>query len=207
MPFDHLTENKGGSMEEKDTKDILSDDKIIELYWDRDERAISETDRKYGRYLYAIAYNIVHDHPDCEECLNDTLIAAWNSIPPNRPRKLSSFLGRIARNLAISRIRRDNAQKRCGGALILDELSEIIASPSENEDSVTDSLALRDAINSFLKIQRKDHRRIFVQRYWYSMSVSDIASDNKETEGNVKLILHRTRLKLRAHLVNLGIEL
>ena len=185
----------------------MDDLSIVDLYFKRSQEALEETKREYGNYLLFIANNVLHDNFEAEEGLNDTLINAWNSIPPSRPRKLSSFLGRIARNLAISRIRRDNAQKRSGGALILDELSEVIASPIENEDSVTDSLELRDAINSFLKIQRKVDRRIFVQRYWYSMSISDIASDNGETEGNVKLILHRTRLKLRAHLANSGIEI
>ena len=126
----------------------MEDKHIIDLYWQKDQAAIKESDAKYGAYCSTIADNILHSQEDTEECVNDTWLRAWNAIPPEKPKRLSVFFGRITRNLAIDRYRRDRAQKYGGGqtALCLDELGECIG----EESTIEDRLALRELINSFL---------------------------------------------------------
>ncbi|MBE6628764.1 MAG: sigma-70 family RNA polymerase sigma factor [Ruminococcaceae bacterium] len=189
------------NMEEKDTKDILSDDKIIELYWDRDERAISETDRKYGRYLYAIAYNIVHDHPDCEECLNDTYLGTWNKIPPERPTAFQSFLSKIMRNIAIDRFRKNTAQKRIPSEMTvsLGELDDCIAYDSDlEEDRLVRELAVM--LNDFLSGLPKRRQFVFVCRYYYSDSVTKIAEMLGLSEKTIRRDITAMKSDLKAFL-------
>ncbi|MBE6535889.1 MAG: sigma-70 family RNA polymerase sigma factor [Ruminococcaceae bacterium] len=176
----------------------MEDSKIIDLYFARSETAISETQKKYAPYCHTIAYNILYSNEDAEECVNDTYLRAWQAMPPHRPSRLSSFLGRITRNLALDRYNQKNAQKRGGSIeLVLDEISECL--PDTHGDDSNDK-ALKDAINSFLASLPKRTRIIFMQRYWYLSSISEISHSLGISESNVKVILMRTRKKFKAHL-------
>ncbi len=181
----------------------MEDEKIIELYWERNESAIQETESKYGKYCHTIAYNILHSHDESDECVNDTWVNAWNTIPPEKPTRLQYFLARITRNIAIGRYRHDNAQKRSADMTsAIDEYWECIP----NQDaSIENELALKQAINSFLKRLDTRTRIIFMRRYWYSMSVKDIADSMNMSESNISVILHRTRNKFKNHLTKEGI--
>ena len=181
----------------------MEDQKIIMLYFDRNEDAIRQTELKYGKYCYAIAYNILHSHEDSDECVNDTLNSTWNSIPPERPTKLQCFLARITRNLAIDRYRHDKAQKR-GAEVdsIIDEYWECVPS---KDARVEDEYVLQEAINGFLATLDTKTRVIFMRRYWYSMSVKDIAVSMDLKESHISVILHRTRSKFKAYLTKEGI--
>ena len=183
---------------------LLNDDKIVQLYWDRSENAIEETAASYGRYLFTIAMRILSSESDSEECVNDTYDRVWHSIPPHRPRVLSAFLGRITRNLALNRLAARNAQKSIpsGALVLLDELSEIAADVSDTADDC----ALRDSINAFLGALPQRSRIVFMQRYWYAMSLKEIARHNGMSENAVKSLLARTRKSLRESLADAGIE-
>lgn len=184
----------------------MDDKSIVELYFLRSESAIEQTRLRHGKYLSYIARNILGDEFEAEECVNDALLSAWGNIPPNRPRVLSTFIGKITRNIAINRYRKKTAEKRYSGMqLVLDELSEVVSS-SDNEEVLTERIELRDALNEYLKEQKQTRRIIFVQRYFYSMSILEIAEENGLTEVNVKLILHRMRAKLKDFLAERGIE-
>ena len=184
----------------------MDDARIVELYWERSEDAIAESRNKYGAYCYAIAYNILYSKEDAEECESDTYVKAWGCIPPDKPSKLGAFLGKITRNLALNRYAKQRAQKRFGGVEVIFEEVEGILSDSSAEE-ITDSIALRDAINGFLSTLRKKERIIFVQRYWYMRSVNDIASEFILKENTVKVMLHRTRDKFKKYLEERGIWL
>ena len=181
----------------------MEDNIIIELYWKRDERAIRESSTKYSAYCSTIAENILHSIEDTEECVNETWFRAWNTMPPDKPNRLAVFFGRITRNLAIDRYRRNYAQKYIGGqvALCLDELGECIGEDSK----VTDRLALRELINSFLDELPYKNRCIFLLRYWYLMSITEIAKRNDMSEGAVKMVLQRIRIKLKDYLTKEGV--
>ena len=184
----------------------MEDVRIVELFWERSETAIEETQRKYGRYCYHIAYNILFSNEDSEECVNDTYLRAWNAMPPHRPERLSAFLGKIVRNLALDRYDKKMATKRSAGVeLALDELEECVADTDEvwNEDEQR----LRTAINGFLAALPQRDRMIFIRRYWYVSPISQIATEFGAEEGNIKVILHRTRKKFREHLIKEGIEI
>ena len=181
----------------------MEDEKIVMLYFERNETAIRETEQKYGKYCYAIAYNILHSREDSDECVNDTLNRAWNAIPPERPTKLRNFLARITRNVAIDRYRYDSAQKR-GREIesVIDEYWECIP----NKDaSIEDEFALKQAINRFLESLDVRTRVIFMRRYWYSMSVKDIAVGMRLSESHVSVTLHRTRNKFKDYLTKEGV--
>lgn len=186
----------------------MDEKQIIELYWVRSERAIDETARKYGRFCHSIAFNILSNYQDSEECVNDTYLHSWNAIPPRRPDKLSAFLGRITRNLALNRYVRDNAQKRGGGQMVyaLEELAECIPDPNTVERRVDDRL-LAEKLNIFLSQLPGDNRRIFLRRYWQLSTVKEIASDLGVSESKVKMSLMRTRGKLKNYLEQEGIDL
>ncbi len=183
----------------------MDDSKIVNLYWERSESAIKETQNKYGRYCHSIAYNILNSWEDAEECVNDAYIKTWNSIPPNRPNALSTYIGKIIRNLALNRLRDNSAQKRISSAACfsIEELEECIPD-GETADAI-DAVALGEIINCFLKKLPKKHRIIFMQRYWYFCPISDIADDTGLTESNVKVILLRAREKLKDFLSKEGI--
>ena len=184
----------------------MDDVTIVQLFWDRSEKAIEAVSSKYGRYCHAIAKNILTSPEDAEECVNDTYLATWNSIPPKRPTVLPPFLGRITRNLALNRFNKEHAEKRGGGnlPLVLDELSEVIAG-SESADSELYRKELLSVINDFLASLPSDKRKIFVCRYWYSDSVKDIAGRMKMTENNVSVSLNRMRNQLRTKLLEGGL--
>lgn len=181
----------------------MEDEKIISLYWERDENAICETQRKYGKYCYTVAYNILQSHEDSEECVNDTLNIAWNTIPPEKPTKLNCFLARITRNSAIDKIRYNNAKKRDSEAeVIIDEYWECIPNPNA---SIEDEFVIKQALNGFLAELEKQTRIIFLRRYWYSMSVKEIAKSMNLSESHVSVILYRTRCKFKDYLTKEGI--
>ena len=186
----------------------MEDEKIIELYWARSESAISETEIKYGRYLKTVAKNILSDEEDSLECVNDTYLNAWNAMPPARPKVLQSFLGKITRNLALDKYRANTAEKRGGGsvAVVLDELIDV--SSGENvEDTVADRSAITAALKMFLSGLTDEDRRIFLKRYWYFMSVKEVADDMSLGESSVKMRLLRMRENLRRTLIKEGIEI
>ena len=183
----------------------LEDSRIIDLFFERSEQAIDELDSKYGKTVTATAANLLSDRQDVEECRNDTYLAAWNSIPPHRPQPLVSFVCRIARNLAISRLRADFAAKRNRSLdLVLDELEDFIPS-GMNVEADYEARELAEAINRFLSGLKYDDRFLFVRRYWYADSVKDIAEQMNERDSRVSLRLFRLREKLRKSLVKEGL--
>lgn len=186
----------------------MDDPQIIELYWRRSEDAITETAKKYGRYCHTIAFNILGNTEDSEECVNDTYLKTWSLLPPARPTVFSAFLAKLTRNLSLDRYRHLSAEKRGGGqmALALDELSTCIPAP-DNTDAVVERQVLIDALDRFLAELKPEQRRIFLRRYWYISSVREIASDLGLSESKVKMSLLRTRAALKAHLEKEGISL
>ena len=184
----------------------MEDTRIIDLYWQRSDRAIPETDLKYGSYCHTVAYNICHDREDAEECVNDTYLRAWNSMPDQRPRMLRSFLGTITRNLALDRYRSASRKKRGGGEveLALAELDECVSSTINIERQIL-ARELSHAIDSFLSALSETDRTVFVSRYWYLASVAEIAERLGCSQGKVKMMLHRTRERLRSYLEGEGL--
>lgn len=182
----------------------MEDEKILDLYWARDEQALSETEQKYGGYCRTIACGILSSREDAEECVNDTWLGAWNAIPPKRPGILSAFLGRITRNLAFDAYRASHAKKR-GGALplALDELDECIAGHGGVE-SALDEKALSRAIDAFLRTLPERECTLFLRRYWFVEPLREIAQRFELNENSVKSILFRTREKLRKYLEQEG---
>ncbi len=186
----------------------MDDRDIIDLYWQRSESAISETDKKYGRYCRYIAGNILRSDTEAEECVDDAYMNAWASIPPTRPHSLRTFIGKITRNVALNRYARNRAQKRYAGIeATLDEIEELIAAPSGAEESFIDTIALRDALNEFLGTLTRKARVIFVKRYWYLASIKEIADEINTSESSIKVALHRTRGELKQFLEEKGIML
>jgi len=186
----------------------MDDEGIIRLYWDRDETAITETSKKYGKYCFSIAYSILNDHEDSEECVNDTYTKVWNSIPPKKPSILSAFIGRIVRNLALDRYKRKTAQKRGGNTMdvILDEIGEIASDVSSPEDQLSHQ-ELADMINDFLSSLPIEKRVMLVRRYWYADDIKSIASRLGVSENTVSVSIRRLRIKLRDYLRSRGYEL
>ena len=183
----------------------MQDSQIVQLYWDRDERAIPETAAVYGGYCFTIAHNILGSMEDSEECVNDTWLHTWNAIPPHRPTILSPFLGRITRNLALNLFRRDHAQKRGGSEirLVFEELAECV-SGSESAEQAVDERELKQAINDFLADLPVKQRKIFVLRYWYADTVAQIAKRMHMSENTVSVTLYRLRAALREFLEERG---
>ena len=184
-------------IEEYERRKAMEDYKIIELYLERNENAITETDKKYRKYCCSIAYNILHDKEDSEEAVNDTYLGAWNSIPPHVPDVLQTFLGRITRNISLKRIRSRNTQKRGKGDffLVLDEMSELIPSGHDTENDI-EAKELAQIINTFLISLPETERKVFVCRYWYFDPIADISKQFDFTKSKVKSMLFRTRQKL-----------
>ena len=176
----------------------MDDQKIIDLYWSRSETAIRETDQKYGKYCYSIAYNILTNNEDAEESVNDTYMAAWKTMPPKRPSILATFLGKITRHLSIDRWRSRNRYKRGGGEIVLalEELEECVTD-SQTMEAAYERKQLALVLNRFLESLPETERRIFLCRYWYLDSISDIASYYGFSDSKVTSMLHRTRMKLR----------
>ena len=185
----------------------MEDAAIIELYFSRSEDAIGETARKYGFYCWRIAHNILLRREDTEECVNDTWLAAWNAMPPERPACLRAFLGRITRNLSISRWRRERAGKRCSGAeVLLSELGECIPSGSGPETALDERL-LTEAIAQWLGTLNADDRALFLRRYWYGDAVKLLASECGVGENRMAQRMRRLRAGLRGALEKGGFSL
>ena len=185
----------------------MEDMQIVDLYFARNEQAIGETDVKYGKYLFSIAHNILYDRLDAEEAVNDTYMGAWHSIPPHRPNRLSTYLGKITRRCALEKWKTNHAKKRGGGEvpLALEEFSECI-SGNDSPQSQLEMKELTQTINAFLKTLPETEQRIFICRYWYLHPIKTIARDFGFTESKVKSMLSRTRTKLKISLQKEGIE-
>ena len=178
----------------------MDDDKIVELYWERDEKAIEETDFKYKKYLFSIAYNVVHDRLDCEECLNDTYLGAWNAIPPTRPNNFMAFICRITRNLSLKKYYSNTAQKRNNYYdVVLEEIAECLESKRNIEEEIL-AKELEEEINYFLGSLKKKERVLFVLRYWYCFTPVEIGDKMHMTTNAVTVHLYRTRKKLQKYL-------
>lgn len=186
----------------------MDDAKIVQMYFDRDEQAIPATADKYGSYCTSIATNILGNHEDAEECVNDTYLNTWNAIPPNRPKMLATFLGKIVRNLAFNRYKYNTADKRGGGeiTLVLDELASCVSGKDDVEQTYQHK-ELVNAINDFLDTLPAEKRNIFVCRYWYTDSISDIAARYGMPYAAMSMTLNRLRTKLHNYLVERGWEL
>ena len=185
----------------------MKDTEIIELYWNRDESAIAATAESYGNYCYSIAYHILQSPEDAQECVNDTYWKAWLSIPPQRPNRLATYLGKITRNLSLDRLKRMNAQKRGSSQieLALKELENCMPAASGTEQ-IVDEIVLANAINQFLRKQPKTERNIFVGRYWHLYSIADLARSYGMRESKVASLLFRMRKKLKTYLEKEGIS-
>lgn len=183
----------------------MEDRRIIDLYFARSEQAITETSNKYGNYCYTIAQNILRSPPDAEECVNDTWLRAWNSMPPQKPSRLRLFLGKITRNLSVDRFRRYSSEKRGGGetALALEELSQC-ADSGANPADAAEMQELEAAVGKFLTSLPDRERGIFLRRYFYVEKTAVIAKRFGLKETNVRLILSRTRQKLKEFLQKEG---
>ena len=183
----------------------MDDERIVELYWKRNENAISETVSKYGSYLNSISYNILFNSEDALECVNDTYHDAWNSMPPHRPSIVATFLGKITRRISIDRWRSLNRAKRGGGevTLALEELEQCVAGSHDVEKEI-EKKELVQAINKFLDTLPIPERRVFLARYWYMDSIQDIAAHFKFSQSKVLSMLFRTRNKLRRQLEKEG---
>ena len=184
----------------------MDDKAILDLYWARSEKAISETDAKYGTYCFTIAYNILNNRQDSEESVSDTYLAAWNSIPPKRPALLSAFLGKITRCISLDHWKKRSRLKRGGGEidLCLEELEDCVSGQESTEDKVI----RRDTINTvnrFLSTLSETERKIFLCRYWYLDSVKDIAERFGFSPNRTSVMLRRVRQKLNAQLAKEGL--
>ena len=184
----------------------MDDTQIVELYWARKESAIEETAAKYGSYCRSIAGNILQNQDDAEECVNDTWLGAWNSMPPHRPSVLSTFLGKLTRRISIDKWRHVNAKKRGDGQLplILSELEDCISDGKSIEEE-TERKLLAEVIAAFVKSLPETEQKVFLCRYWYMDSVGAIASRFRFSESKVKSMLSRTREKLRVRLEKEGL--
>ena len=184
----------------------MEDHQILALYFERSENAISETAKKYGQYCQYVASHVLPDELDAQECVNDTYLRAWNAIPPMRPENLRTYLGKITRNLALNRWQAQSAEKRGSGQvqIALDEL-QLCLPAQDMEGRILDRVVLREVIHDFLSGLRPQHRKIFLQRYWYLCSVREIAEDLAITESKVTVTLHRTRQKLAQRLQKEGL--
>ena len=185
----------------------MEDKKIIDLYFQRDEQAIKETSSKYGNYCFGIAKSLLNDPSDAEECVSDTYLRAWNSIPPHKPRQLKLFLGRITRNLCVDRLRTNTAQKRGSGEteLALEELAGCISAGGDPADAL-ELKQLQQAMGSFLHTLPQRERDLFLCRYFYVESYRALAKRFHIREENARLILSRVRGKLRDFLTKEGFD-
>ena len=183
----------------------MTDEKIIELYCERSETAIEETDRKYGAYCFQISNNILNCREDSEECVNDTWLKTWDSIPPTKPQCFRLFLAKIVRNLSFNKYKAKHTDKRGNGeiSLILDELEECIAEKSAVEEFFL-AKELKKTINAFVSALPERECNIFVRRYFYSDSIKDISKRYGLSENNIRVMLNRTRNKLKARLEKEG---
>ena len=178
----------------------MEDSKIIQLFWERDETALSAVSEKYGRYCTAVARNMLGNEQSAEECVNDTWMELWEAIPPNRPEHLLAFVGEITRNNALNAVKGKKAQKRGGGeyCAVLDELYDVASDYSV--EKIAEQREIMEAVNRFLEKLPERKQKVFVLRYWHCCSVSDISQIVGMSEANVYNVLKRVRKKLIEHL-------
>ncbi len=183
----------------------MEDEAIVALYLERSEQAIKETDAKYGKFCYSIAYRLLHNEEDAAESVNDTYLEAWNSIPPHKPRFLSAFLGKITRRLSVDCFRRNHAEKRGGGEypVLLDELAECVPS-KESVESQVELKELADSVNTFLRNLSLEKQQVFLRRYWYGDSMEELGKRFGFSIEKVKSMLFHIREKLQKHLEKEG---
>lgn len=183
----------------------MEDSRIVELYWQKNPDAITETERKYGAYCFGIADNILRNKEDSEECVNDTWLNAWNAMPPQKPAKLQMFLAKITRNLSFNRFHARSAEKRGGGELplVLDELAECLADESDVE-SEYEAKELGQCIRRFVRMLPERDGNVFVRRYFFTEPVAEIAKRYGLTGNHVMVILSRTRKKMKTYLIKEG---
>lgn len=186
----------------------MQDERIVDLYWERNEIAIQETEKKYGRYLTKIAYNILSDLEDSKESVNDTYLSAWNSMPPHRPNILSTYLGKITRRISIDIFRKRNRKKRLASeyALSLSELEECVSEGDITAQMLDKELLARE-INSYLRSLSADARNTFIGRYYFLDPLKEVAEYCGMSESKVKSMLYRTRCGLKEHLEKEGFEI
>ena len=179
----------------------MDDEKIVALFYERDEQALLQTQKKYNTYCLAIAQRIVGSHEDAEECVNDAYHRAWETIPPEKPQLLSSYIGLLTRRISLNKARANRAAKRGGGELllILDELQECIPDAAGEQ---VDDFVVRDALNDFLAMLPPKTRVVFMRRYWHAQSAAEIAKDCGMSVSAVNTLLHRTRKQLEEHLLS-----
>lgn len=183
---------------------IMDDVSIIKLYFDRNERAISETAAKYGRACSGVAFGILRNREDAEECVNDTYLSIWNAIPPKQPNNFRAFICKITRNLSLSRVKYYSAQKRSADNLLpLDELEDYLAAPPPDIDGEEIGRAMSD----FLRTRSPQARNVFMRRYWFLESIDEIAERYSFSRSKVKSLLFRTREQLRKYLAKEGIDI
>ena len=176
----------------------MDDNKIIDLYFARDERAIKQTKAKYGKLLFGVSYDILHSVPDAEECVDDTYLKTWGTIPPKRPTYFSAFLSKIARNLSLNRYKQNKRRyQSLLSEAILDELSECIPAPA---GEMAEDIAIRDCLNRFLSGLSSQNRIIFVKRYFFMRSIGEISDETGVSISAVKVALSRMRALLKERL-------
>lgn len=185
----------------------MDDRSIVDLYLQRDETAVKETQTKYGSYCYTIANNILSIHEDAEECVNDTLASAWNKIPPIIPKSLKAFLGKLVRDISLSRYRANHAQKRYGGLeVMLDELEECIPSEFDVQEKL-DQQNLDDLINDWLGSLSHVDRVLFIKRYYYGETVKNLAKLQVCTENQMAQRMLKLRNSLKSFLISKGVSI
>lgn len=184
----------------------MDDLMIIELYFERDEKAIKETDKKYGRLCFTVAINILDNDADSEECVNDTYLSVWNKIPPTRPNNFMAFICKITRNLSLKRLDYNKAMKRTSESLVsFTELEDIL--PDSSIMPNVENERIGKLISDFLHHEKPDVRAVFIRKYWFFDSISDIAARYSFSESKVKNMLYHSRNKLREYLKKEGIEI
>ncbi len=185
----------------------MEDKKIVDLYWARSQRAIEETSKKFGHYLKSVSFNILRNNEDASECVNDTYLKAWNSMPNARPYYLKGFLSKITRNISLDLYKKNNALKRGKGEveITIDELSEIISS-GNNIDEKIDEMYILDIINKFLDNLGREKRKIFLMRYFYINSIEEISKNLNMSKNSITTILFRLRNDLKKELEKGGIS-
>lgn len=184
----------------------MQDLEIVELYLARNENAIKETDNKYGKLCFYVAVNILGNKEDAEECVNDTYLGVWNKIPPTRPGNFRAFLCKIARNLSLKRLEYNLAQKRFTDIFVsFSELKEVISDDRFRADIKDEEIG--QMISCFLRTETRDVRNVFIRRYWFFDSITDIAVRYSFSESKVKSMLYHSRNKLKKYLKKEGIEI
>lgn len=185
----------------------MDDKQIVELFWERNESAISEAQAKYTKYCTSISYSILKSNEDSEECVNDTFMRAWQSIPPAKPESLTGYLGKLTRNIALDKLRAEQTKKRGGDyALIFEELENVLSDDTSPHDALEEKL-LASKISEFLRGVSYKKRMMFIGRYWNMLSVTELAQEYGISEASVKTVMYRTREELKRFLKKEGFEI